>query len=159
MLPPGARRAILTTHIAVSVGLLGDSAGFLAVAVRAATITDTDRATALYEVLEMFSAVFGIPLTVAALITGVTLGLGSRWGVLRSPWVTIKLLLLVSVMLVGTFVIGPAEVVMLDGTGDTRMLLIAGGAYDVLALAAATALSVYKPGRTRRRAWWRTATT
>jgi uncharacterized membrane protein len=108
-LSPGARRAILTTHIIVSVGLLGDTAGFLAVAIRAATTSDADRAAAFYEVLEMFGAVFGIPLSVAGLVTGLTLGLGTRWGVFRSRWVTAKLLLLVSVMLVGTFVIGPAE--------------------------------------------------
>jgi uncharacterized membrane protein SirB2 len=48
-------------------------------------------------------------LSVAGLVTGITLGLGTRWGVFRSRWVTAKLLLLVSVMLVGTFVIGPAE--------------------------------------------------
>jgi uncharacterized membrane protein SirB2 len=50
-----------------------------------------------------------VPLSVAGLVTGITLGLGTRWGVFRSRWVTAKLLLLVSVMLVGTFVIGPAE--------------------------------------------------
>jgi hypothetical protein len=30
------RRALLTVHIVVAVGLLGDSAGFLAIAIRAA---------------------------------------------------------------------------------------------------------------------------
>jgi hypothetical protein len=52
--------------------------------------------------LDMFSVVFGIPLSFAALLTGITLGVGSS-------------------------------------------------RYDVLALAVATGLAVYKPGRPRSR--------
>src|SRR5690348_17330424 len=97
----------------MSVGLLGDSAGFLAVALRAATTSDPAAARELINVLKMFSVVFGIPLSFGALITGVALGLGTRWGVFRYPWVTAKLVLIVSVMAVGGFVIGPALSLML----------------------------------------------
>jgi hypothetical protein len=40
LLPLRARHALLTAHVIMSVGLLGDSAGFLAVAIRAATTDD-----------------------------------------------------------------------------------------------------------------------
>jgi hypothetical protein len=145
------RRVVLTAHIIVSVGLLGDSAGFLAVAIRGATTTDAELARASWELLNMFSLLFGIPLSVAALITGLTLGLGSKWGVLRHQWVTIKLLLIISVMMVGGLVISPASDAMLQGTGGGEDNLIGAAIYDVLALATATALSVYKPGRGWRR--------
>ena len=69
--------------------------------------------------LNMFSLVFGIPLSFAALLTGVVLGIGTRWGVFRYPWVTIKLALVITVLLVGAFVISPASSQMLDGQGDT----------------------------------------
>jgi hypothetical protein len=62
-----------------------------------------------------------------------------------NAWVTAKLVLLVSVILIGAFVIGPATREMQTGTGDAETLLIAAAAWDVLALALATALSVYKP--------------
>jgi hypothetical protein len=152
LLSPSVRRAVLTAHVVVSVGLLGDSAGFTAVAIRAAGTDDPDLARASYELLNMFSVVFGIPLSFAAILTGLTLAIGSKWGVLRYPWVTGKLLLIVSVMLVGTFVIGPGLGEMLDGdrAGDAAAQLIGAGAYDVLALTLATGLSVYKPGRARR---------
>jgi hypothetical protein len=39
-LPRTARRAVLTAHIIASVGLLGDSAAYLAVAIRAAATDD-----------------------------------------------------------------------------------------------------------------------
>lgn len=150
-LSPFKRRALLTAHIIVSVGLLGDSAGFLAVAVRSSTTQNPQFASAGWEVLQMFSFVFGIPLSVAALGTGLILGWGSRWGVFRYPWVTTKLLLIISVMLVGTFVL-PGTEELRGGGGGAEVKLIAGAAYDVVALSIATALGVFKPGgRWRRR--------
>jgi hypothetical protein len=99
----------------------------------------------------MFSLVFGIPLSVGAVLSGLALGLGSKWGVFRYPWVTAKLALIVSVMIVGGLVIGPAQDVMLAGIRDTSQQLIAAASYDVLALAVAAGLSIFKPGRAFRR--------
>ena len=146
-LPQRWRQWLLTTHIILSVGLLGDSAGFLAVAIRAASATDPQQVRELMRVLDMFSIVFGIPLSVGAIVTGVALGLGSKWGVFSYPWVTTKLLLNVSVMVVGALVIGPALKATIDGTGDGTQQLVAAAAYDVAALILATGLSVFKPGR------------
>ena len=148
-LSPRARRAVLTAHIVASVGLLGDVAAVLAVNIRAATTSDPALAHSSYELLQMFSVVFGIPLSFAALITGVTLGLGTKWGVFRHPWVTVKLALLLSVILVGAFVIGPGTSDMHNGQGGAETRLILAASWDVLALTVATALSVYKPTRAR----------
>jgi len=145
--PPRVRQTVLTAHIIISVGLLGDSAGFLAVALRASHTNDPGSALELVQVLNMFALVFGIPLSVGAILSGITLGLGTGWGVFRYPWVVTKLLLIVSVMVVGGLVIGPAIGAMLHGRGDTTARLVAAAAYDVVALAVATALSVFKPGR------------
>ena len=145
------RRTLLTAHIIASVGLLGDTAAVLAINIRAATTGDPDLAAASYELLDMFSFVFGIPLSFAALGTGIALGLGTKWGILRHRWVTAKLLLLVSVILVGALVLGPQTAAMLDGRDGSDTVLILGSAYDVLALSLATGLSVFKPGRRRDR--------
>ena len=146
-LSPRARKALLTTHIIVSVGLLGDSAGYLAVAIRTSTLEDPALVRDSVKTLNMFSLAFGIPLSFAALLTGLALGIGTRWGVFRHPWVVAKLALIVSVLLVGAFVIGPASNEMLDGKGDRTGRLIFAAAYDVVALATAVGLSVFKPGR------------
>lgn len=140
------RHAVLSVHIAVSVGLLGDSAGFLAVALHHSTTSDPAVKQATRDVLVMFASWFGIPLSFLALTTGVVLGVGTRWGVFRSPWVLAKLALTASVILVGALVFRP----LLFGNtpiDSTRLLLAAG--WDVAALSAATGLSVFKPGRTR----------
>jgi len=157
-LRPAVRRAVLTAHIIAGVGLLGDVAAVLAINVRAATTSDPELAAASYELLTMFTVLFGIPLSFAALITGIVLGLASKWGVLRYGWVVAKLVLLVGVILVGALVLGPGTEAMRSGEGGAEAWLIAGSAYDVVALTLATGLSVFKPGgrraarRRRRRA-------
>ena len=73
-LPHRVRQAVLTAHIMTSIGLLGDSAGFLAVAIRAVRTDDSDVVVQLVQVLNMFSMFFGIPLSVGTLLSGLTLG-------------------------------------------------------------------------------------
>jgi hypothetical protein len=140
------RNIVLTVHIVVSVGLLGDSAGFLAVAIRRALSDDPAFVDASVDLLGTFALFFGIPLSFLSLLTGIALGLGTRWGVFRYPWVTIKLVLIVTVIAVGALVLRP---VLADDSNPASTPLIIGAAYDVAALAAATALAVFKPGRAR----------
>src|SRR5262245_5402512 len=142
-----ARNVLLTAHIMISVGLFGDSAGFLAVAIRASRAGQEAVMVEMVKVLKMFAWTFGVPLSFGALLSGLTLGLGTRWGVFRYPWVTTKLLLIVSVILVGALLIGPALAATLQRGVDSTVRLIAAAAYDVLALAVATTLSVFKPGK------------
>jgi hypothetical protein len=143
------RRTVLTIHIVASVGLLGDVAAVLAVNLRAAATSDAAFAATSYELLSMFSLVFGIPLSFIALISGIVLGLSSKWGVLRYPWVTAKLVLILTVIIVGSFVIGPTTEAMIDDRSGSETVLILASGYDVLALTLATGLAVFKPGRPR----------
>ena len=78
-------------------------------------------------------------------------GRSLKWGTFRYPWVTLKLLLILSVMLVGGLFIGPAQALILERGGHACDQLIAAAAYDVIALALATGLSVFKPGARFRR--------
>jgi hypothetical protein len=145
------RRAVLTVHIASSVALLGSCAAIVAIHVRAASTSDPQLAASAYELLGMFPTLFGIPLSLISLASGVTLGLGSKWGVLRYRWVTAKLLLLLSLIVVGALVLGPQTAAMADDGSGSQTALIAASAWDVFALTLATCLSVYKPGRARDR--------
>jgi hypothetical protein len=139
---------LLTLHIITGVGLLGDSAGFLAVAIRRALSDDPAFVEASHDLLGTFALVFGIPLSFLSLLTGLALGLGTPWGIFRYPWVITKLVLIVTVIIVGATVLRP----VLTGDSDAGSgPLIAGAAYDVVALAVATVLGVFKPGRQIRR--------
>ena len=148
-----ARNALLTVHIAASVALLGDVLGLTAIALSARG-AEPAAAHAGYETMSMFSLMFGIPLSFVSLVTGIVLGVGTRWGVLKHWWVTAKLVALIAVMAVGALVVGPAEGRLIDaplGTGSaTDEWIIVGGALgQATLLIGATALSVYKPGGRR----------
>jgi hypothetical protein len=77
---PTARRALLTVHIVAGVGLLGDVAAVLAVNIRTAGTADAQLAASSYDLLAMFTALFGIPLSLIGLASGILLGLSSKWG-------------------------------------------------------------------------------
>ncbi|WP_427135166.1 DUF2269 family protein [Pseudarthrobacter sp. S9] len=142
---PGRRPflALLTVHIIVTIGLLGDSAGFLAVAIRRSVSDSPALVASTHELLGMFALFFGIPLSLAAVLTGTALALTIGWGLFRYPWVIAKLTLIISVIVVGATVLRP----VLDANAqldDTT--LIAGSAYDVAALTLAATLAMFKPG-------------
>ena len=139
------RHALLTAHIIVSVALLGDLAGSLAVAVHASRDQRPFRGGPTGRRVEHVQRDVRDPLSFGALLSGVALGLG-RMG--RAPLSVGggQLLLIASVMAVGGLVVGPAESRLLAGAQDATGRLIAAASYDVLALAVATGLSVFKPG-------------
>jgi hypothetical protein len=147
----GTRRALLTLHIVASVGLLGASSALLVLAITASGTNDPDLSHSAATLVRTFGFVFGIPLSFTGLLTGIALGLGTKWGVLRYPWVMTKLALLVTTILSGALLIGTGAERMIDGEGGGG-LLIAAASYNVCALLTSTVLSVYKPGRKRRRA-------
>src|SRR5918994_7459512 len=90
------RKSLLTIHVAASVALLGTTAGLLVAGVHAARLDDPRDAHAVYDLLTTLVFSLGIPLSVLALVSGVTLGLTSHWGVFRHLWVTTKLIALLT---------------------------------------------------------------
>jgi hypothetical protein len=85
-----------------------------------------------------------VPLSLAALLTGLVQSLGTEWGLFRYYWVVVKFVLTV----------GAITILLLHMPAVSRMsgavaeVIHAGG--GVLLLATATTLSVYKPwGRTQ----------
>lgn len=146
-----ARLTLTTIHVVGSVGLLGATASTLLLALAAASSDDPAFAQSAYRLMSLQSAAFGIPLSFLSLLTGIALGLWTSWGVLRHWWTTAKLALLVGVILNGALNIGPSVDALRHG-GGSEPRLIGAAALSVSMLAAATALSVFKPrGRVARR--------
>jgi hypothetical protein len=153
-LRPGARRAAITVHIMSSVGLLGTTAGTLLLALTAAATDDAAFAQAIYRLMTSFTVAFGIPLSMLSLATGILVGLGTKWGVLRYWWTTAKLLLILGVVVNGAVNIGPTvDALRSDpmAAADQARVAIA-AAVSVAMLLTATALSVFRrpAGRVRR---------
>ncbi|MFD1719443.1 hypothetical protein [Georgenia deserti] len=154
-----ARRTVLVTHIAAAGTWLGmDVVMGVLVLVAGTSASPTTQAVA-YRALEM---VVTVPLVVAAVLTaatGMVLGLGSRYGLVRYWWVTVKVIItavLITLVLVllrpgvreaaerGEAVLGGGDAVL--AVGD----LIFPPIVSTAAVLFAIVLSVVKPwGRTR----------
>ncbi|CAM3006724.1 hypothetical protein SAXI111661_13395 [Saccharomonospora xinjiangensis] len=155
-----ARKATLVTHIATAGVWLGLDVA-MAVLVATAWLAD-DRfvVTASYTAL---AAVTGWPLLIAGvtcLLSGVVLGLGTRYGLVRYWWVAVKLAIAVVFVALVVVLLWPA---VEEAAGQSRA---AGGApsseaasallfppiVSTTGLLVATTLAVVKPwGRIRRR--------
>ena len=156
-----ARRAVLTVHILAAGAWIGIDV-VLGVLVFTAMLTASADTEALcYRVVELFAV---WPLLTAGLVTlvsGVVLGLGTNYGLVRYWWVAVKLAL--NIVLVGLVVFalrpGLAEAAaygeqLAAGGSPTADVgnLVFPPVVSGIALTTATILSVFKPwGRIRRR--------
>ncbi|TMR98748.1 hypothetical protein [Nonomuraea basaltis] len=147
---PGIRKTVLVIHIVVSVALVGEVWGLVALNTAAALTKDLELAHAAYRLMPILVFAGGIPLSVTALITGITLGLGSHWGLFRYYWIVIKLVLLVAVICLGMFLFDPEG--MAAATEGARQAVatrqwsqVAVLCGQIAMLLIATVLSVFKP--------------
>jgi hypothetical protein len=156
------RKWLLVAHITASVALVGSSAGLVGLGVTAATADTRVEAHAIYAAMQTMAFETAIPLSLLSLTTGVALGVGTRWGVVRHRWVASKLLLLVIVVLVGALTIGPwlEELVAATAAGPAsatprlgfeRWAAPAAAAFNLALVVVSVGLAVFKPGGRLRR--------
>jgi hypothetical protein len=87
------RKSVLLVHIASAGAWLGIDV-VMAVLVSTALFTDDDRTKALsFQALELVAVWPLLTMGMLSLLTGILLGLGSRYGLLRYWWVAVKLAL------------------------------------------------------------------
>jgi hypothetical protein len=149
-LPPRSRKVVLLVHIIASVALVGEVWGLVLLNLSATLTDDAELAHAAYLLMAPLVFAGGIPLSFISLISGIVLGLGSRWGVLRHFWVVAKLVLLIATVLVGALLSTPEDLAAAMSGGATPgaarqwgQVAAVGG--QLFMLLTATALSVFKP--------------
>ena len=162
-----ARRGVLTVHILGAGSWIGIDV-VLAVLVGTAVLTTSTSTRALcYQALQLFAV---WPLLTAGLVTlasGIVLGIGSSYGLVRFWWVAVKLALNLVLVALVAFALRPgvAEAArhgaaLVAGVPSEARVedLIFPPIVSSAALVVATVLSVFKPwGRIRRTASTRTA--
>src|SRR6266705_34215 len=92
---PGLRKFALTTHVTSSVGWLGAVGAFLCHAIAGVGSADPQLVRAAYLAMHLTTWFVIVPLSIAALLTGVVESLGTTWGLFRHYWIVTKLLLTV----------------------------------------------------------------
>ena len=156
----GRRKALLTAHIACSVGWLGAVVAYLAVALLAVSSSDTALVRVVYVLMEQLTWCVIVPFNVLSLASGITSSLLSPWGLLRHYWVTTKLVLNLVTTL---FLLGYTQEIHalvrvanrpVLGTQELQVLReplnVVHAAVALVLLVIATVLAVYKPrGLTR----------
>jgi hypothetical protein len=158
---PGTRRLVLSLHVIVSVGALGVYLGLLTLAIAGLTTDDPERLRTAYTAMGIFGDVLIIPVSLAILITGLTLGLGTRWGLLRHYWVLTKFVLTLALAAASTFGLRariadavdnlPAVSAGAHDVGSVGVLLVFLLPVALGVYVTTTVLAIYKPwGLTRR---------
>ncbi|MET8648988.1 MULTISPECIES: DUF2269 domain-containing protein [Nocardia] len=92
-LPRRAHRGILVVHTLSSVAWLGVTLAMLTLAVSAVATGDDTMTRAAYRADDLVGDLLIVPLGLTAAVSGVLLGVGSKWGLLRYWWVIVKLVL------------------------------------------------------------------
>lgn len=88
-----ARRLTVVVHSVASALWLGLTIGLLALGIRAYTSGSPDVLTFAYRAMDVFGDYLLIPVSLATLISGVVLSLGTPWGLIRYKWVAWKFVL------------------------------------------------------------------
>lgn len=148
------RKLVLTAHVTCSVGWLGSVAAFLGLAITGLASRDAQKARSAYIAMELTGWYVIVPLSFASLLTGLIQSLGTTWGLFRHYWVLAKLLinlLATTLLLVHMRPISQMAYMARDAAwtpSDHRQLqiqLVADAGLALVALLAATTLSIYKP--------------
>jgi hypothetical protein len=155
---PRLRKLALTAHVTSSVAWLGAVAAFLALSIVGQTSASADVVRGAYLAMNVVGAVVIVPMSLAALVTGLIQGLGTRWGLFKYTWVTTKLALtiLATVLLMlhqFTAVATAAKRISALAAGalpDTsfgglRSQLVVDAILAIVVLLVTTTLSIYKP--------------
>lgn len=159
LLRPGTRKAALAVHIVTAGAWIGMTAILGVLVLTALLAEETATVAAAYQALPMLFWPI-LTMAIGCLLSGVVLGLGSRWGVLRYRWVAVKLAINLVLVTLVALLLGPG----LDEAAEAGRVLAAGGSPDIetgslvygpvvstVSLLVATWLSVAKPwGRVRR---------
>jgi hypothetical protein len=163
-LPRSARDVLLVLHIGLSVGWLGVTVATLSLAVTGLVADSGDLRRSAYLTLGHFGNLFVLWAAVLAVLTGVLLGVGTRWGLLLHWWVATKLTLTLTVLVVGTVFannrfqaaadaargLAPDQVTA-AAIGEPSFQVVAACVAEVVVLSVVLVLSQYKPwGRTGR---------
>jgi hypothetical protein len=155
------RKGVLVVHIASAGAWIGIDV-VMAVLVFTALLADDDGTRALcYRALELFAIWPLLTTGLVCLASGVVLGLGTMWGLVRYWWVAIKLALNVVLVVLVAFALRPGVTELAEQgrrfmAGSPASLAVGDLVFPPIvstsALLVATVLAVFKPwGRIRRR--------
>jgi hypothetical protein len=159
-LTPAARKAVLVLHVVAGIGWMGVDIALLVLLITARTTNDATLVLSGFNAIGMIVPIAVPPLSLGILATGLLLGLGTRWGLVRYWWVLVKLLLsLVMTVLVFVSLVPAVSGIAVRSVttmsadavraslGTLPTVLMFPPVVSFLMLGIATILSIFKPWR------------
>lgn len=148
---PTVRKGALTVHLTVSVGWVGAIVAYLALGLTASTTQDPETIRAAWISMEAIGWYAIVPLALTSLATGLLMGLGTPWGLVRHYWVVFSLVLTIFATVILLLhmptvsaiaeVAREADAATLRGLGGDRLHAVGG----LVVLLLVTVLNVVKP--------------
>jgi hypothetical protein len=92
---PPLRKVMLTLHITVSVGWIGAVATYVVLVLAAMTSENVPTLRAVWIAMRVIGWLAVVPLSLASLLSGLIMSLGTKWGLFRHYWVLFSLVLTV----------------------------------------------------------------
>ena len=164
LFPPPWRKLALVVHVTSSVAWLGAVLTFAVLSIAGVTSRDAATVRSAYVAMNLIGEYAIVPLSIAALITGVIQALGTQWGLFRHYWVLVKLALTVgatSLLMLhqfGAVSVAAQHVLAVNSSGlpDVGRLgnqLVFDSVLAALVLLVTTTLSIYKPAGVTPYGW------
>ena len=152
-MPPALRKGMLALHLTCSLGWLGAVVAYLVLDVTVSTSDDVVAVRSAWFAMGQVTSAVIVPLAAAALVTGLVMSLGTKWGLFRHWWVLISLALTVVALLVlwsqAGLIKGVADLAADTQVADSRLLAVPGtlphSLGGLLVLVVIQVLNVYKP--------------
>ena len=154
ILSPGLRKVALTAHVMSSIGWFGAVAAFLTLALVGMTSQDPQLVRAAYLTMKLTAWFVIVPFAFVSLLSGIVSSLGTKWGLFRSYWVLLKLvvttgatfLLLVHTQPIDVLAGIAARTSVLGAYPfGIQLKMVATSGATVVVLIMLTGLAVYKP--------------
>lgn len=159
-LPPAARKAVLVLHIVAGIGWMGVDVALFVLLMTARTTDDANLVISGFNAIRMIVPVAVPPLSLGILATGLVLGWGTPWGLLRYWWVFVKLILslVMTVLVFVSLVPAVNSIEVLSAAAESADAVRASlgllptqlmfpPVVSFLMLSVATVLSIFKPWR------------
>jgi hypothetical protein len=145
-LPRRARAALLTVHVAVSVGWLGLDGALVALEVTSLTSGDPAVQGGIAAAMGALASWVLIPVVFISLVSGLVLALSTPWGLVRHWWVLAKCGIALTLTATGLALMLPRLDRIVAGDGEpVQMQTLLARSLALVLLLAATGLSVIKP--------------
>jgi hypothetical protein len=133
------------------VGWIGVELSLLTLGVIGQVDSDPVVTRSAHVVAGILGGIFYFPAAALTLVTGVVLGLGTKWGLVRYHWVLVKLAFNVALLIGGSFLVMPAfaaasaAAVRNEPIGGTAIMMVSAMTAGLTLLLIATQLSIFKP--------------